>query len=73
MGAVEVKKIRFVNAWRLSVVFAVVCFGVQAAAQNTDPNDGEGLTISKQFFAAREPEGFGEAAYFLCSFLGNPS
>ncbi|KAG0622381.1 hypothetical protein M758_3G093100 [Ceratodon purpureus] len=40
MGArLEVKCMRSVNAWRLSVVFVLVCFGVRAIAQSTNPND----------------------------------
>lgn len=39
------KNTRSVDAWRLSLVFVVVCFGAQAGAQGTNPNDGEGLTI----------------------------
>jgi hypothetical protein len=44
------KNTRSVDAWRLSLVFVVVCFGAQAGAQGTNPNDGEGLTMSKPVF-----------------------
>jgi hypothetical protein len=38
------------DAWCFSLVFVVVCFGAQAHAQGTNPNDGEGLTMSKPGF-----------------------
>lgn len=45
MEALEAKRMRSVIAWRLSLVFVVVCVGVPAAAQSTNSNDGKGLTV----------------------------